>query len=80
VIGDGSLFGGNDLPPLSQRDPLQPDNFPPGFRINVRQRKVNEPISEARVSAETKPAAKTKSGMEAGKPGFRVKIPAHQGA
>jgi hypothetical protein len=80
VIGDGSLFGGNDLPPLSQRDPLQPDNFPPGFRINVRQRKVNEPVSEARVSAERKPPAKTKSGTEAAKPGFRVNIEARQGA
>ena len=79
VLQDGSLFGSNDLPPLTQRDPLQPDGFSPGFRINVSQRKLNEPVSEGRTPNERKPTARTKPGREDGKPGFRVNIPIRAG-
>lgn len=79
VLQDGSLFGGNDLPPLLPRDPLQPGSFLPGFRISVPPRKLSEPVTEVKTPNERKPPGRTKQGREEGKPGFRANIPTRAG-
>ena len=66
VIQSGPLFSGEDLPPLPERDPLQPGNAPPGFRINVPQRKAGDPVPESKTPATPKP-------------GFRVNVPTRDG-
>ena len=61
VIQSGPLFGEGELPPLPEKDPLQPTR--PGFRVNM-------PPSSSGSNA----PAPSNSGETKTKPGFRVRV------
>lgn len=75
VLEAGPLFGGEE-PPLPARDPLQPGNAPPGFRISVPQRKATDSAPAPAAPQEKDPAVKPVRK----KPLFRVSVPAPDSA
>ncbi len=63
VIQSGPLFGEGELPPLPEKDPLQPPTRP-GFRVNIPSNSSSGPTAPTPSSS-----AETKK-----KPGFRVRV------
>jgi hypothetical protein len=63
VIQGSPLFGEGELPPLPEKDPLQPPTPRPGFRVNMPPTSPGSSAPAPSNSGEAKP-----------KPGFRVRV------